>query len=69
MTDTVTPLTPAQRRELIEQPIRIRTIGGVRHGGTGVASDDGLHRNYTPRRRFDDHDDNPALEGARTDGE
>jgi hypothetical protein len=65
--DTVTPLTAEQRRELIERPIRIRTIGGSRHGGTGVASDDGLHRTYTPRIAAED--ENPSLSGARTDGE
>ncbi len=47
-------LTPEQRRQLIEAPIRIRTIGGSRHGGTGVASEDGQHRNYTAKRLAED---------------
>jgi hypothetical protein len=60
-------LTPEERRRLIEAPIRIRTIGGSRHGGTGVASDDGLHRTYTPKRLVDD--ESYLQSGANKDGE
>lgn len=65
--DKVTPLTHEERRRLIEQPLRIRTIGGTRHGGTSVVSEDGLHRTYTPRIAA--VDDDPSTSGVRTDGE
>lgn len=56
MTNTFVPLTHDQRRQLIEQPLAIRTVGGgARWSGAGVASDDGLHRAYTPKiAAFDD---------------
>lgn len=65
--DKVTPLTHEERRRLIEQPLRIRTIGGAGHGGTSVMSEDGSYRTYTPR--IVAADDDPSTSGGCTDGE
>lgn len=54
-------MTHEERRQLIERPFSVRTIGGSRWGGRGVASDDGLHRTYTPRIAA--MDDEPSVRG------
>ena len=46
MTDV--PLTPAERRALIERPFSIQTIGGKGWGGTTTANqDDPTHQKQT----------------------
>ncbi len=45
------PLTPEQRRALIEQPIITRTYGGKAHGGCWVRQEplpESGRRRYTP---------------------